>query len=325
MKLSDIGERSIIQNINKHFMKGADLNDCALIDNGDEYILLSTDLASTRTNIPEGASPTSIGEFAAAINLSDIAAMAGIPFGMTVSLAVDPETEEEFLFNIMNGIQRKLHEFDSEILGGDTKEGTGLNITGTILGKQKKEKTILRSGIRKGQVLGVTGNLGRAAAGYVFYRSSYNIKKGLDMILKFTPRVNEALTIAEHGAKFMTDISDGLYSSLSQIRRDSGLGAKIVEDELPAHRDVPKASSVSGAERLDLVAGFGGDYELLFTIDNSDYSDFSEAMKAEGIPVSFIGDVWEGENIIFNGEDWRPVTSKGYEHFQKMPSLGRLK
>lgn len=324
MKLSEIGERSIISKINKQFMEGVALNDCAVIDNGDEYILLSTDLASSETNIPEGAKPVQVGEFAASINLSDIAAMAGIPVGMMVSLSVDPETEEEYLFNIMNGIQRKLREYDSEILGGDTKEGNGINITGTILGRQKKERTVLRSGLRKGQVFGVTGKLGRAAAGYVFYRSSYNVRRGIDLIMNFTPRIREAQTIAEHGAKFMTDISDGLYSSLSQIRRDLGLGAKIVEDELPAHSDVMKASRLSGAGKLDLVAGFGGDYELLFTIDNSDYSDFRDAMKGEGIPVSFIGDVWDGDNMIFNGEDWHPLTSKGYEHFRKMPPLGKL-
>ncbi len=324
MKLSDLGERSIIREINNRFMKGTPMNDCATIESGDEFILVSTDLASTSTNIPDGAKPRLIGEFAASINLSDIAAMAGVPVGMMVSLAVKPDTDDEFLFSVMEGIQRKLRAYDADILGGDTKEGKDLSITGTVLGRQKKSRTLMRSNIREGQVLCVTGNLGRAASGYVFYRSGYSVARGIDMIMNLVPRIREAQIIAEHGGKFMTDISDGLFSSLTQMKKDLGIGAKLVQDEVPVNPNVKKASEISGATELDITAGFGGDYELLFTIDNSRYSEFSEAMRSEGVPVSFIGETWSGKNIIFNGENWKPMVSGGYEHFRKIPELGTI-
>lgn len=324
MKLSELGERSIIREINSRFMKGQNLNDCALIDNGEDYLMISTDLASTYTNIPEGARPELIGEFAASINLSDIAAMAGIPIGMEVSLAVSPDTEENYLFEIMGGISRKLREFDSELLGGDTKEGPGIAITGTVLGRQKKNKLLLRSNLKKGQVLCVTGKLGKAASGYIYYKSGYNISKGIEYLLNVNPRIREAQIIAEHGGRFMTDLSDGLFSALHQIKENQGIGVKLVEDEIPVHRTVNKASEISGAKPVEIASGFGGDYELLFTIDNSKYSKFRDSMKSEGIQVSYIGETWEGDNIIFNGENWSPISSRGYEHFRKLPELGSV-
>lgn len=325
VKLAQTGERSIISEINSRYLGNRSLNDCALIDNGDEYILLSTDLASEYTNIPEGADPKLIGEFTAAINLSDIAAMAGIPVGMAVSLSINPETEEEYLYRIMDGINRKLRKYDAEILGGDTKEGPGLSITGTVIGKQKKDKILLRSALKKGQVLCVTGSLGRAASGYVFLKTGYNRTAGIQMIMNIEPRIREAQIIAEYGARFMTDLSDGLFSSLHQIKTDLGIGSKIVLDELSTDRNVKKASEISGASTLELTYGFGGDYELLFSIDNSRYSEFRDAMKKENIPVSYVGETWEGENIIFNGENWENMESKGYEHFRKIPPLGSIR
>lgn len=322
VKLKDLGERTIIREITERFMRDKTTNDCAVIGSGDEYILLSTDLVSTATNIPEGANPRLIGEFAASVNLSDIAAMAGMPIGMLVTLAVTPEMDDSYLYKVMEGIERKLGKYGSEILGGDTKEGESLSIAGTAVGRQKKRLTRFRTHVKEGQVLCVTGKLGRAASGYVYYRSGYNVTKGIEMIMDINPRINEAQIISEYGGKFMTDLSDGLYSSISQLKNDLSIGAKIVEDEIPVHRSVSKASEISGDSILNISAGFGGDYELLFTIENSSYADFKDAMESEKIPVSYIGETWKGDNIIFNGENWSPISLTGYEHFREVPRLG---
>lgn len=325
LKLKDVGERNLIRQISERFMKGGASNDCAVIESGREYILLSSDLASTHTNIPRGAPPLLIGEFAASINLSDIAAMAGIPLGMIVSLSVSPELEDSYIYRIMEGIERKLRLYDAEILGGDTKEGPALSITGTAVGKQKRSSTLFRSNVRKGQLLCVTGKLGRAASGYVFQKTQYNRSAGIEMMMDITPRIREAQIIAEHGGKFMTDLSDGLFSALSQMKADLSIGAKVVEDEIPVHQSVRKAAELSGAARLALSSNFGGDYELLFTIDNSSYADFKSAMESEKISVSYIGETWDGDNILFNGENWSPIKMKGYEHFTEMPEIGNFR
>lgn len=324
MKLKDIGERNLIDNIFKSFDVKQEKDDCALVDVEDEYFMFSTDIIREGSHIPAGAKPRQIGRFAANVNLSDIAAMAGEPVGLLMSYLLDPETEDTYFRELVGGVSDAVRKQGTEMLGGDTKEGTELVMSGTAIGRQKKALTRKRSDIRKGQVLGVTNKLGRAASGYIFYKAGYQRARGVDLLLNITPRIKEARIISEHGGKFMMDLSDGLYSSLSQMQSDYGASFRIVEDELPMDSNVKKASDISGATMTEIMCAYGGDYELLFTIDNDNYKDFASAMEAEKIPVSFIGDVWNGDNILYNGTHWSKIVNKGYEHFTSKPKMGRI-
>lgn len=324
MKLKDLGERALIENIFKNFGVKQEKDDCALIDNGDQYYMLSTDIIRAGSHIPEGAKPRQIGKFAANVNLSDIAAMAGEPLGLLMSYLLNPDSEESYFRELVGGVFEAARLQDTEVLGGDTKEGVELVMSGTVFGRQKKTLTRKRSDIKKGQVLAVTNKLGKSASGYIFYSAGYQRSRGIDLMMNITPRIREAKIISEHGGKFMMDLSDGLYSSISQMQSDYGVAFRIVEDELPMDNNVRKASDISGAALTDIMCAFGGDYELLFTIDNDNYKDFASAMEAEKIPVSFIGDVWNGENILYNGAHWTKITNRGYEHFSSKPKLGRI-
>ncbi len=319
LRLKDIGERGIIKNIFSSFNISQEKDDCATLDMGDETLLLSTDILRESTHFPKGAKPRQMGKFAANINLSDIAAMAGQPIGMLVSYLLRPDMEETKFREIVGGINDALKLFDAEILGGDTKEGNETVISGTVLGKQEKSLVRRRSDIKNGQILGVTNNLGRAASGYLYQKFGYQKSRAIDMILDVTPRIREAQAISRHGGKFMMDLSDGLFSSIWQMKDDYGVGFRIVEDELPADRNVKKASELSGISETDIMAGFGGEYELLFTVDNDEYKSFADAMESENIQVNFIGDVWDGKNIIYNGKNWSDITNRGYEHFSRKP------
>lgn len=324
MKLKELGERRIIDNIFKTFNVKREKDDCTLIDVGDDYILMSTDIIRESTHVPAGAKPRQIGRFAAAINLSDVAAMAGEPVGMLTSYLVNPESDERYFREIVGGLNEVLKANNAEILGGDTKEGNELVISGTAVGRQKKSLTRKRSDIAKGQIVGVTNNLGRAASGYVFYRSGYQKARGINLMLDVQPRIKEAQIISEHGGKFMMDLSDGIFSSISQIKADFGVGFKIVEDELPVNTNVKKAASLSGATQTEIMCSFGGDYELMFSIDNNNYSDFMAAMESEKVSVSFFGEAWEGDNLLYNGSHWSKITNQGYEHFSASPRLGSI-
>ncbi|EQD30066.1 thiamine monophosphate kinase, partial [mine drainage metagenome] len=130
--------------------------------------------------------------------------------------------------------------------------------------------------------------------------------------------------ISEHGGKFMTDLSDGVLESIYKAKRDFGIGFRIVEDEIPVNDHVQKAIQLSGGKSTDLTLGFGGDYELLFTIDNGNYSDFKAAMELEKIHVSYVGDTWKGDNLIFDGQRWNPLEGGGYQHFAPAPRIGSI-
>lgn len=324
MKLSEMGEIGLISRL---FEKGhvhGGKEDCVILKSGNKNLLISTDSVSYQTNLPNEASPVQIGRFLSAINLSDIAAMAGEPLGMVASFMVAPDYDSEFIEQIIESADTLLKKYNAVYLGGDSKEGTDLAISGTVIGEQNNKLLRRRSDIKKGQLLGVTGTLGRGAAGYVFYRSRYRPARGVELMLKFEPRIKEAQIISELGGKFMTDLSDGLTGSISRAKRDFGIGFRIVEDEIPLDRNVAKASQISGATNTDIAMNYGGDYELLFTVSNSRYRDFKDAIEGEKIPVSFIGDTWEGENILFDGAQWNSIAGSGYEHFRKQPKIGNI-
>ena len=314
MRLSELGERNIIKTILRvSSQNGAD--DCYAMDNGDEYILISSDIISRESHLPSMQHPDLIGRFLANINLSDIAAMAGIPTGMTVSYLMDGETSDSFLRSVNNAIREELRKHGAYILGGDTKEGNGFVISGTILGRQKKDLTRFRSQIAPRQIIGHTNSLGNAGSGFIFYKSGYSTERGINLLLGVKARVREAQVLSSAGARFMMDMSDGLFSTISQMKEDYGVGFKIIQDEIKTGKDVEKASLISGFTPLEISANFGGDYELLFTVNQSEYEKLKDAAVSNGIDVSFIGETWEGDNLIYDGEQWTKITRRGWEHF----------
>nr|WP_010917260.1 thiamine-phosphate kinase [Thermoplasma volcanium] len=266
-----------------------------------------------------------IGKFFASINLSDVAAMAGIPISFMTAYSISPEIEISFLEDIESGIMKVLKMYDVDFIGGDLKEGMDLILTGIAIGKQKKTLTRKRSDIGRKQMVAYTNKLGRAASGYIFYKSGYDSVEGINMMLGITPRLEEARIISEYGAKFMMDLSDGLYSSLNQMKADYGVGFKIVEDEVVYDDSARKAAEISGASVYDIACGYGGDYELLFTVPEENYRDFAQAMESNNIEVHFIGETWEGENIVFDGKTWTKMKDEGYEHFRPKPQLGEIR
>lgn len=324
LKLEDLGEREIIDRLMSLHTKQSLKDDCAVIEDDKDYFLLSSDIITPETHAPKGSAPEQIGSFFANINLSDIAAMAGRPLGFMAAYSSPVNLDIGFLEDIEKGVDSVLRKHGVEHLGGDMKEGSSLSMTGIALGRQKKELTRRRSDIKSGQLVGVTNRIGRAASGYVFYRSGYRKDYGISLMLGVEARIREAQIISKFGGKFMMDLSDGIFSSVRQMKKDYGMGFKLVEDSVLPDRNVEKAAELSGASTRDLLFSYGGDYELMFTIDNDNYGNFLENMESNTVDVSIIGQVWEEDNIIFNGERWESVTGSGFEHFTCKPRLGRI-
>lgn len=325
LKLKDLGERQIINRLMARHSSQSPKDDCSLIENGDQYFMVSSDIINPLTHLPSGATAEQAGRFFAAVNISDIAAMAGIPTGFMSAYSAPGNTDMDFLEGVEEGVNSVLTKYDVEHLGGDMKEGRELTMTGIAVGRQKKELTRKRSEIRPGQLIGVTGSLGKAAAGYIFYKTGYRKDLGISLMMDVQPRVKEAQTISRNGGKFMMDLSDGIFASLDQMRNDYGAGFKIVEDSVIWNRHVEKAAELSGSSPRDILFSYGGEYEILFTIENDNYASFMESMESNSVDVSIIGEVWDGDNMIFDGERWEAIGNKGYEHFHEKPVLGRIR
>ena len=273
-------------------------DDCAIVEMADHFLLLTTDMITRASHMPEGARPEDIGWYAAAINLSDIAAMGGEPLGMLFALGLPRDTDSAWLDSLMDGINECAARYGAPILGGDTKENSNPTISGVALGRVPKAEILRRSGARPGDVLAMTGKLGR---GIIWERDVSDPA----ILLRVEPRVADGRKLAKSGAvTSCIDISDGLSTCLHLMSKASNVGFTVTEESIPME---------PGLDRDDRARAlhWGGDFELLFTARQD---KIDEILSIEG--VSVIGNVTEGLEIslVRNGKP-ESLPDRGYEHF----------
>ena len=321
-KLSELGEREAIRLISDILSKGDVAvgigDDCAAFEFGEEYLLVTTDMISQKTHIPKEMTPFQLGWFIVAINLSDIAAKGGVPLGLVLSFGLPKETSEIFLKDLTKGANTCAITFDTSIVGGDMKEADDITICGTAFGVVKKEEFMARRGANTGDVIAVTGTLGKAGAGL------YNLKnKILDndiskALLEPTPKLKEGKTLARQ--KCVTscmDISDGLSSSLYQLQELNNVGFEIDLTSIPISSELIQLhKEQSGLDIYNIALHFGGDYELLVTIPAHKFEKAKGTLKKNGADLIAIGRVTRKKEIIINdGKAKKILENKGYEHF----------
>ena len=292
MKLSDLGERAIIGKLGRFLDIG---DDAACIRMGDGFLVMSTDTIHGPTHIPAEMTPQQIGKFIVTVNLSDLAAMGARPLAFLLSYG-GPDIEFTRFKNIMKSAQKQCRRFKIDLVGGDTKEMKELTLTGCAVGTAKRP--VLRSGARPGDIVAVTGELGAAGRCFELMGKKRRPNRALlKAALEPEPRVKEGLLLAKH-VNSMTDISDSLAISLYSIAEQSGVGMKIDIDKIPA-------SSIEHA----LYSG--GDYQLLFTMPEKDFTRVKNSVNA-----TQIGETTKSREISATrkGRKFR-IKKKGYEHF----------
>ena len=223
-RLSDIGERGAIDILARIFDRGQPIglgHDCGVVEWGDDYLVVTTDVVNRKTHIPAGATAQQIGWYATAVNLSDIAAAGARPLGFVAALSMPADTDVEFLRGLANGMEECVREFGIAVLGGDTKEADVLAIAGTAFGRVRKERILLRTGARPGDAIVVTGDLGRAGhAAKMLEQSSGLRTEALSQLLRPYPRIADGMFFSESGAvTSCMDLSDGLGASLANWPR----------------------------------------------------------------------------------------------------------
>ncbi len=304
-ELSKLGEKSIVAGlIGKFDPSGVNSlgDDCAILKFGNEYLLMTTDMIAEETHIPKKSKPEDIGWYAAAINLSDIAAMGGTPLGLLFALGLPRETDIVWLERLTSGMKECCDSFDIPVLGGDTKENQSLTIAGTAFGRVSKGQILRRSGAKPGDILAMTGKLGR---GMLWKRTGDPAH-----VLRIAPRIPEGRLLAESGAvTSCIDLSDGLSTSLHHLSREGNVGFDVEFESLP----MPEI--FDGKDREKAIHR-GGDYELLFTVNPKKADVLLE--KDFGCPVTLIGQVISGHAItLLGGECEMPLPDRGYEHFRE--------
>ena len=267
---------------------------------------------------------TSWGELgwrAMAANLSDIAAMGGVPRYALVSLALPGDTEVDDVVALYKGMIELARSFGVAIVGGDTSRSPRLVINITILGsvKNRSQHILTRSAAKAGDKVAVTGYLGAAAAGLEVLRQHITIDAGSgaglkQAFLKPYPRVAEGQVLVEQGVRAAMDISDGLLGDLKHICEASGVGARIEIERVPVH---PAVKANFGDRALELALSGGEDYELLFTAGDDVMKRVTASVSC---PVTVIGEIKADKKggitlVDRAGKEVKPAQT-GWEHFK---------
>ena len=235
-----------------------------------------------------------IGWKALACNISDIAAMGGLPHWAVVSLGLPPKTPVSFVDALYAGLRRCARRFDMVIVGGDTVRSPQIVVDVAILGEVQPEHLTLRRGVRVGDLLFVTGRLGGS------YRSGRHAR--------FLPRLREAQELVRRfRVHAMMDLSDGLASDLWQMSRASGVTLRVCASRIP----------VSSAGRSVQHALMDGeDFELLFAVAPRVAAQLPRRLGR--CPLTCIGEaVGRGVNVELERPDGRILQLRptGFRHF----------
>ena len=329
MKIEQLGEIGLIERITKKFRVstesiavGAGEDDCAVIElaRADyKYLVATTDMLQESTHLPVGISPFQIGWSAVAVNLSDIAAMGARPYAFTIAMGIPAHTETAFVDAMVEGIADCASAYDTAVVGGDIAKSKELILTGTCFGFA--DKPVRRAGAKVGDLVCVTGSVGNAALGLKILKEGLTVPKKVEETAKKAlfqpvPRIPEGITLADSGlVTSMLDISDGLALSLAELARSSKVGFEIYEAKVPVLSEEMRAA-VRDVDLRELAFFYGGDYELLFTVDADVLADeFAKLQKKVGISV--IGVVVPSEESICfkTGQGKEQLKIKGYQHF----------
>lgn len=333
MKLSDLGEFGLIRLISSasaryENSRGTPWQE-VLVGIGDDAAAWQGDnriqLATTDTLVQDVHFDLDIigwdelGWKALAVNLSDIAAMGGIPKYALLSLALPAHLEVEDISKFIDSLMHTAEEFRVAIVGGNIAAAPNVIITVTIIGHTKGKAMLRRSTASPGEQIAVTGYVGLSAAGLEMLKgkaiSDYETANLLRRAhFKPVPRVQEGQVLIDHGVKTAIDVSDGLVADLDHICQSSKVSAEIKIGQLPVHPVV----TANFPNYQDLALYGGEDYELLFTADEA---TIARARQALGCPVTIIGSITREElptrvTLLDNKGNIIPYRKGGWEHFK---------
>lgn len=320
MNLKELGERKVIEIFARNFDRCEDAavgigDDAAVFCfDSENYLVVSTDMIAQKTHIPREMTPAQIGRYVVNVNLSDIASMGAEPFGMLFSFGLPETLDGDFVEELSSGINAACREHGTCVLGGDTKKHDEIVISGTALGKVKRGRFLRRGGANVGDLIGVTGKIGSAAAGFYCLTKGIRGARFIKAALEPVARVEEGKVLSKYASSCM-DVSDGLAFSLHEIARESAKGFKVYWEQIPVDKGLERISQLSEVSMAEMVFCKGGDFELLFTATTDNF----DALGRE-INVTAIGNITEDGTTIWKGDKESELDSKGYDTFLHFPA-----
>lgn len=318
MKIKDIGgEFGLIERVKKKakpYSKGTIVgigDDAAVLRyNKNNYLLFKTDMLvedvhfSLKYFVPE-----QIGAKAIEQNVSDIAAMGGLPKYAVVSLGLPKNIDADVVDGIIGGINKKCRQYRIDFVGGNLSSSRRIIINVSMLGFVEKKYLALRSGAKIGDFVFCSGDVGASAVGFELLKQNKD-GKSIKRHLEPKSRLALARKLVKIGITSMIDVSDGIASEVRHICEGSKTGAVVYADKIPISKDTIIDSKKLGKNPLDFALYGGEDFELVFTANKS------KLKQLKKYDVSVIGEIVDKKDGVKLVKDGRKSKLKsGFEHF----------
>ena len=354
MEIAKLGEFGLIDRLTKDIKPQNEStkygvgDDCAVLSYPNSEVLVTTDMLMEGVHFDlTYIDLEHLGYKSAMVNISDIFAMNGTPRQLTVSLAVSKRFTVEDMEQFYNGLRLACDKWHVDIVGGDTTSSyTGLAISITCIGEAKKEDIVYRNGAKETDLICVSGDLGAAYMGLQLLEREKSVyysqvdeakrkgdKKALESLAQFQPDfagkeyllqrqlrteargdIIEKLRAAGIRPTAMMDISDGLSSELMHICKQSHVGCRIFEKQIPI--DYQTAVMAEELNMTVTTCELNGreDYELLFTIPIGDHENIQAIDD-----VRLIGHITKdslGQVLVTRDDQEFPLKAQGWNPLQ---------
>jgi thiamine-monophosphate kinase len=332
MEIKNYGEDQLIEYIQQRFLTPPPLvgmgDDCAVIPNGNQALLVTTDsLVEGIHFIKSLISPENLGYKTLAVNISDIVAMGGIPNYAVLAMALPGNIDSDWFERFIQGVKSACNQFNIALLGGDTVGSKGdLFFNVTMIGSAAMDKIKYRNTAKPGDVVCVTGFLGDSSAGLQalidnIEPSSFSIKC---IQQHLHPQIDpqHGLWLGAHeGVHAMIDLSDGLDKDLKRILLSSKCGATIELSQIPISAALKETCLHQHWDPLKFALFGGEDYRLLLTISQNKLlqiqNGFRKAFDSELYVVGIINDSPMGHIRYFREGNPIQFEYSGYKHFDR--------
>jgi thiamine-monophosphate kinase len=316
--------RRVPSSVGRGLEQGIGDDAAVLRHQGNDWVLSCDQFLENVHFLMDVHPPDAIGYKALARATSDIAAMGARPRFFLMSLALPAQRTGHWLDAMLAGMARAARHFGLKLAGGDTARSAGRNgaaaLNIMVLGEVQPGRAIGRAGARPGDVIFVSGHLGRAQLGLEVLLHRMQRRPRFRPLLR--PHLYPALAVdlgmwlsRKRLASAMMDLSDGLSTDLERLCRASGAGARIYERNIPAVA-VPRALQNRGIDALSLALHGGEDYVLLFTVPERFASGVPHAFR--GTAINRIGEIVGGRKVDLVSADGRVsrLVPGGWDHFR---------
>ena len=337
-EISSLGEFGLIEHLTKNIeLQNASSilgvgDDAAVIDHFGKQTVITTDLLVEGVHFDLMYTPLKhLGYKSVIVNLSDIYAMNAIPTQIILSIGFSNRFSLEALTEFYDGVYAACEKYGVDLVGGDTTSSQkGFIISVTAIGEVAPDKYVKRSTAQKGDLLCVSGDLGAAYVGLLFlerekkiFMESPGVQPDLEgesyvigKLLKPEARkdIVEFFAAKEITPTSMMDISDGLSSEILHICKDSDLGCVLYEEKIPVSEEMKKAAFKFEIDPTACALSGGEDYELLFTVSQSDYDKL--VLNEQISVVGYMTEPEQGAHIITKGGGKHAITAQGWNHMK---------